>query len=254
MAVDLKITVCTITYRRPKLLGHMVYCFEHQTYANRELIVLDDSGELAPARGDRWRLYSVDRRYPTLAAKRNACARLAPDDTDVLVVWDDDDLYLPWALEATAAGCQHHQWSRPSVVCYLCKDGNLWQIKSHSEGRTDKANQCAWGIDRDLFWAFGGYDESRNQGEDCDLAKRLDAAGILDSDPIEMGFRPWYIWGPHENQHISEPGQVYETWRGDGNGWVFGVEPPPGINLRAPRYLPQVDPRPWQQDWYEEVV
>lgn len=249
---DLKIAVCTVTYKRPALLGQAIWCFEQQTYANRTMVILDDSGELPEREGDGWRIVRAPERYPTLGAKRNACARLAPPDADVLVVWDDDDLYLPWGLEATAAACRRADWSRPSEVCLLTANGCLWRIKSHSEGRNDKANQCSWGVAAALFWSVGGYNEAKNQGEDADLARKLLAAGASEADPITVApSLPWYIWGPHGNRHISEPGMSYESWE-PGAAGEFAVKAPRKLDLHRPRWLPQTapSPRPWQEDWH----
>jgi len=242
-----KVTVCTITDRRPGMLGYMVHCFERQTHRDRQLIVLDDSGELAPARGDRWRIYSVDRPYPTLGAKRNACARLAPGDTDVLVIWDEDDLYLPWALEATVAAMNGAEWSRPSVVGVLTDSGKIRPIRSHSEFRNDKAYQCSWGINYKAFWEVGGYDEHLNQGEDAALALKLLSRDTPEADPILLGYPPWYVSKPHKNasdESTAKSGDEYGRR-------VESVEP--ALDLKHPSFLPGISPRPWQQNWYEEI-
>ena len=44
----MKLTCVCPTYRRPRLLANAIACFVAQTYPNRELIVLDDAGELEP--------------------------------------------------------------------------------------------------------------------------------------------------------------------------------------------------------------
>ena len=99
----MKIAAVCCTYLRPKQLGHLIRCFERQDYADRELVVLDDAGQYEPAAGDRWRLVSVRPRFPTLGEKRNAAAGYVSPDVEALAVWDDDDLYLPWALSASVA-------------------------------------------------------------------------------------------------------------------------------------------------------
>ena len=67
--------------------------------------------------GDRWRLVSVADRFATLGEKRNAAARLAPPDADALAIWDDDDLYMPWALRASVAALRARPSGRVPASC-----------------------------------------------------------------------------------------------------------------------------------------
>ena len=113
----MKIAVVCVTYNRPRQLGQMIRCFQRQDYAPRELVILDDAGQYAPTEGPGWRLTSVAERFPTLGEKRNAAARLVSPDAEALAVWDDDDLYMPWALRASAAALEHAAWSRPAWCC-----------------------------------------------------------------------------------------------------------------------------------------
>ncbi len=41
----MKICVCCCTYKRPVSLGYLIRCFERQTHAERELVILDDAGQ-----------------------------------------------------------------------------------------------------------------------------------------------------------------------------------------------------------------
>ena len=85
----MKLVVLCPTFRRPKLLGYLIRCFERQTHPDRELVILDDAGTLRPQTGDLWRVLSQPNRFPTLGAKRNALARLAPSDCGGLGFWGD---------------------------------------------------------------------------------------------------------------------------------------------------------------------
>lgn len=244
----MNITVCCCTYDRPEYLRRMLYCFERQTHEDRALIVLDDSGRLGNHEGDRWRIISEAARFASLGVKRNAVAQLA-GRTDALVVWDDDDLYLPHALEATADALGDAPWSRPSIACLSRQGGTLQRVRTWNRpDETDKAFQCCWGIHRDVFWEVGGY-SAMSRGEDCDLARRLLAAGVTECDPIELGHLPWYIWGPWHNRHLTH--QPYTEWPEPG----FGVqtmlpEPPPGFDLERPVFSERINKRPGPEDWF----
>jgi glycosyltransferase involved in cell wall biosynthesis len=126
----MKIAAVCCTYLRPKALGRLIHCFLQQDYPKRELIILDDAGQYDNQQGDRWRLISVNSRFPTLGEKRNAAVALVADDVEALAVWDDDDLYLPWALRACAEALRVAPWSRPSIVLHPHKNGSLTQHKT----------------------------------------------------------------------------------------------------------------------------
>ena len=105
------------------------------------------------------------KRFPTLGEKRNAAAALVADDVEALAVWDDDDLYLPWALSASAAALAQAAWSRPSLVLHLQPGKGLRQ---HQTGGLFHGG---WAYRRDVFRQCGGY-PALNNGEDQALARR----------------------------------------------------------------------------------
>ncbi|MFM7166560.1 MAG: glycosyltransferase, partial [Planctomycetaceae bacterium] len=83
------------TYRRPQMMGTTTLAFHSQDYPEdrRELIILDDAGELQNDACGGWQIISIPRRFRSLPEKFNAIAGLAKGD--ILVVWEDDDIYLP---------------------------------------------------------------------------------------------------------------------------------------------------------------
>ena len=104
------------TYRRPKLLENSIACFLAQDYPadRRELIVLDDAGELPNQTGEGWQIISIRRRFRSLPEKFNALAGLARGE--ILIVWEDDDIYLPHHISSHVAAMNDHLWSKPSKV------------------------------------------------------------------------------------------------------------------------------------------
>ncbi|MGA2035938.1 MAG: hypothetical protein ABSG68_27125 [Thermoguttaceae bacterium] len=232
--------VC-VTYLRPRQLGWMIRCFLGQDYPadQRELIVLDDAGQYADQQGDGWRLVSVSKRFASLGEKRNAAARLARDCCEAFCVWDDDDLYLPWALCASAAALRQAPWSRPSLVLHPQADGSLWQH------RTGGLFHGGWAYRRELFERFGGY-PAVNNGEDQALARRWEQAGTGEADPCALGFAPFYVypWGGGA-WHLSGLGkdgyQRLAAFQADRCNLV--VADPPALDLDHPRIVPGVHPR-----------
>jgi len=219
-------------------LGHTIRCFEHQDYADRELVILDDAGQYEPAQGDRWRLISRPNRFRSLGEKRNAAVGLVSPDVEALAVWDDDDLYLPWALRASAAALRVAPWSRPSLVLHPQPDGSLRQH------RTGGLFHGGWAFRRRTFEQCGGY-PPMNNGEDQALAARLRDAGTPIADPMRLGYRPFYVYVWSGGNHLSGMGpDGYERLAvAPVEKTVVTACDPPGLDLRKPRILPGIHAR-----------
>lgn len=185
----MKIAAVCCTHLRPRTLGHLIRCFLEQDYPRekRELVILDDIGQYDDQQGDGWRLVSRGRRYPTLGEKRNAAAELVSSEVEALAVWDDDDLYLPWALSASVAALGRAAWSRPSLVLHERPDGALRQH------RTGGLFHGGWSYTRAAFRQVGGYARMDN-GEDQNLARRMSRSGVAWADPIALGYLPFYVY------------------------------------------------------------
>ena len=78
-------------------------------------MILDDAGQYENQSGEGWRLLSIPTRFRSLGEKRNACAALASHDVDGFLVADDDDIYLPHWVRATADALSQAEWSRPGL-------------------------------------------------------------------------------------------------------------------------------------------
>lgn len=213
----MRIAAVTVTYKRPIQLGRMLACFLAQDFEDRELVILDDAGQYESQEGDRWRLVSVARRYPTLGAKRNAAAELVSPSAEAIAVWDDDDGYLPWALRASVAALERACWSRPGLVLHAAPDGSgrLVQHRTWSDrGPASKLFHAAWAFRRETFRQVGGYSPSVSNGEDQQLMRRLERAKVSEADPCRRGFPPFLVctWGPGP---WSVPGEAPKlSWSG----------------------------------------
>ena len=199
-----KLACICCTYARPQLLEQAVYSYCMQNYPDDrcELIVLDDAGQYVSQSHSTpkvWHLISIRRRFRTLGEKRNASAALASPSADAYVVWDDDDIYLPWTLRAHAAALERAPWSLPSVV--LVEEAETYRLRSR---RTRRLFHPAWAFLRDAFRQVGGYPFMQS-GQDQGLASRFEQAGIGKADPLALGFAPYlvYRWSTTGSWHLS---------------------------------------------------
>jgi hypothetical protein len=193
----MKLAALCCTYHRPHLLGQLVESFRRQDYPLklRELIVLDDAGQYECQEGEGWRIISIPRRFRTLGEKRNACAALASPDVEGFVVADDDDIYLPHWFKTQAEALRRADWSRPSLVLMEHRDG----LKEHDTGGLYHGG---WALRREIFDRVRGYGP-HNNGEDQELAGRLNDAGATQFDPCALA-SPFYIYRVYNNSyHVS---------------------------------------------------
>jgi hypothetical protein len=229
----MKIAAVCCTWCRPERLSYVIRCFELQDHQDRELVILDDAGQYHDQEGDRWRLISVPNRFPTLGEKRNAATALVSPEVDGICIFDDDDLYLPWALSAIDAGLQVASWTRPSQILALREDGRL------APTRAGGLYHGAWGYRRSLFEMVGGY-PAMNSGEDQHLAGLFHAAHASSSDPIALGYQPYYIYWWADMWHISAYGDDGYERVGEFErqfvGYIRGRDPP-HVDLHAPQIV-----------------
>jgi len=240
----MKIAAVCVTYKNPIQLGWMIQCFLEQDYEGpRELVILDDAGQYpAELSGDRWTLVSSRRRFRTLGEKRNAAIGLISPDTEGICVWDDDDIYLPWALTACAASLEKAPWSRPSQVLHEDR-GRRLQLRRHLTGGFYHGG---WAYTRDAWGKARGY-PCKNNGEDLAFRDRMKAAGVREVDPIRLGFDPFYIyrWGPG-SFHLSGMGlHGYEKLTSYPMQPVKTLQVEWPVDYRKAIIQPEVHPRPF---------
>jgi hypothetical protein len=197
------------TYRRPKLLENSIACFMAQDYPadRRELIILDDAGELQNQTGDGWQIISIARRFRSLPEKFNALAGLAQGET--LVVWEDDDIYLPHHISSHVAAMDRYVWSKPSKVL----SDYTGQIQE--EDATGRFH-ASLAFTRHAFEEVGGWPLTLRGDFDQQLIARFNAAGMA-SDPCQLAgpsyvFR-WSSTGAYHGQALMR-GPDDETWYG----------------------------------------
>ncbi len=197
--------------------------------ALREMIVLDDAGQYHPNALDHIpgvKLITTKHRFRTLGEKRNATAALVAPDTEAYCPWDDDDVYLPWHLSATAQGLADAEYTIPSRL-YIDK-------KTYFEPKENRQLfHGAWGFRRDVFSAVGGYPFIQS-GQDQGLLRRFVGAKLKAGDPIQFDPRPSYVyrWYTAHQTHLSAMG---------GDGYER-------IGLQEVQPVERLEPK-WEKDW-----
>ena len=89
------VSCLTATYGRYKVLQEAVSCFIEQDYPNRELIILNNHPVPLQCDLPQVTVYN-EPGYESLGDCRNRLLELA--NGEYVRTWDDDDLYLPWAI------------------------------------------------------------------------------------------------------------------------------------------------------------
>ena len=167
-----------VTGRRPALAELAMDCFRRQTYPNRELIVVDDSGTdalaEAVARHDGGKRASIRwLRLPpegkALGALRNIS--LAEARGEFLCQWDDDDLSAPDRLYRQAAALL----ATGADACAPARLQLWWPARDWLSESSSRVWECA------LMWKKDGiiaYPELR-AGEDTPPVEALAKRGLI---------------------------------------------------------------------------
>lgn len=200
----MRIVACCCTYNRPQLLGRMIECFLRQTHEDRFLVVLDDARQYPEQEGERWHLYSWPERFPCLSKKRNIAAELANNHgAEAMAVWDDDDLYLPWALEALDHTLYLSAWAQPSEVLEFAgperfvhaEENRLTRHRTYrSKHPRYRFYHASWAYRTTAFYLTGGY-RGEGVGEDLRLREALLACYGEAGDPMQLFYDPYYVYG-----------------------------------------------------------
>lgn len=198
------------TYGRPHLVENTIAQFQRQTYPShlRKLVILEDAGQIATQGGNGWQLHGRSERFPSLPAKYEELVRLA-GDCDAYAIWDDDDIFLPWHLEAHAAAMTDAAWSHPRQIMTIA---NRVVRREACAGRFWSAMTCR----RDAWnkVVAGGWYGQRRADFDQQFLRHL--SGIGPPGRPDDGYRLSYVYGWGRSQHASSAmaGHGDENWYG----------------------------------------
>lgn len=230
------------------MLASMVKCFEAQTYQNKWLYILDDSGQFDnyTNESEKWCIrntksrfsettgYDKAERCKNLSEKFNTLFYMATDTLDyywrsnpyieerktLISIWEDDDVYLPHHLERISNiwiddPLINYQFIYPTKVYsnYGCpKDGDKL-IKEDSTGRF----HASWAYTVPLFKAVGGY---RGEGRlTFDQEMRRDCLQIINQYKDNS---PDNTIGMERRITLPIPSYVYRWGSGPYNGSQAG--------------------------------
>jgi glycosyltransferase involved in cell wall biosynthesis len=127
----MKISVICSTYNRHDRHANVYAAFAHQTYEDRELLVVDDSPDGRPSPffsnlNDSRVTYKNVTTHFTLGYKSNVLVDMATGE--IIVHFDDDDYYAPTYLEKMAALLEHADFVKLSKwYAWRETDGSLWE-------------------------------------------------------------------------------------------------------------------------------
>lgn len=157
------------TYGRPALVGESVAMFLKQDYEKKELIILNDcAGQHFHFDHPAVKVINLPMRFPTLGQKRNACVEIARGE--IIAVWDDDDVYLPWRLTHTVEQMLQRRthFYRPAEYWGYWGDENL----HHNHAVPHWPNHPFVAYSKQIWAHVGGY-PSQDLCEDNGLFDRV---------------------------------------------------------------------------------
>ena len=153
------ITCICATYKRPEALSSLIKCFEKQNYPKDrcELLILDDAAQYTSCQGENWRIISQKEKM-NIPSKLNKLASLASDETNLYVILEDDDIYLPSHLISMVRflrkGSKQFFSQDYSYATHGSVLGNI--ILFNSMG----LSHSSWAYSKELWNDVGGYDET----------------------------------------------------------------------------------------------
>jgi glycosyltransferase involved in cell wall biosynthesis len=188
-----------LTYGRAHLLEEAIASFLRQDYAGvKELIVLNDLPELRlHFDHPEVKIINVEKRFRGLGEKRNACAALCSHD--LLFVWDDDDISLPWRLSYSVEKMSDGRRFFKPAESFVLSRGTL----SGPQRNLFHSSSC-W--ERGLFDEVNGYPHKLGTGEDIAIERKFIAAlgrtSLAETLPVEDNFY-MYRWDGTNSYHLS---------------------------------------------------
>ena len=199
-----RVSLCTITRNRPKLLDLLSWCIREQGYPLEliEWVIVDDSdsGQVTDLAKIRETDVSVKhiklpKRLP-IGSKRNLCHDLA--SSDLLVVLDDDDYYPPSRVaEAVAAleECDVLVAGCDRLPLLLLPDGRAWMTPPFGIGHAT-ANTLAY---RRAYLELGNqFDPEATEAEEASFLNQF-------STPIrQLNPRRTVTWIGHGGNTVDK--------------------------------------------------
>lgn len=146
------VAICP-TYRKQRCVREAYFHFLQQKYKDKFLYILDDSDCFYPFSNDSVYLEVTDKRFPSLPEKYRFMAKKAVYEfgADGIVLWEDDDIYLPNHLEVYAQCLSKGVFVRPSLVYMTTNSKELITHKVSFNFHASTAFSKSF-VEEDLLW------------------------------------------------------------------------------------------------------
>lgn len=198
-----KVTCLCPTFGRFQLLRYSLSCFLHQTYENKELIILNDAPVPIECYFPQVTVINSDDRFPNLGKKRQELLEVA--DSPYVAQWDDDDVYLPWHLEEAMNNIHEGLMVKPEEAFYI--RGEL-ERTLRWEGVERNWFEAMTVFDREEAMDLGGYTDEVS-GQTIRMIKRFkDKDSYVEYNPFpapsfvfRFGDGHFHIQGGREPEH-----------------------------------------------------
>jgi len=185
------------TYARPHLLEQAIESFLKQDYAGKkELVILNDMPEQELVYDHpEIRIVNSPARIAPLGKKFNECVKLCRGE--VLFVWDDDDICLPWRISYSIKKMQDGLFHTKQA--FFEPDRN----RLLKTGRN--AYHANLAFEKQQFSSIGGYLEVDSRRLDIDMMQRL---GVFEHSQEIEDKHIFYIyrWAGTGSYHVSQWG------------------------------------------------
>lgn len=196
--VNPSVSVTCITYKRTKYLTGLVEMFLAQDYLGKKEFVLlnDDPSVEIICNHDEITVYNWDKRFKNIRKKYQTSYDLSVNE--VIIPWDDDDLFEPWTISTHIKALGSHDFCAP-VGFYKGTKGNRL---NHSHG-------AMYSIRREALDRIGGIpllDEKalkagliRNASHTA-FAKKLKELGMYREHPLNKN-ELFFTWRSAHADH-----------------------------------------------------
>lgn len=225
MAGDLvrgMVSCCCPTYGRFSLLREMLWCYMHQTYTNRELVIVSEHPTPIWCEIPGVRYVHIDAKlHPTLGHIRNALIYAARGE--YMAWFDDDDINLPWHLEQALANMNGAQVWKPKYSYADYENGTPALAQNNFE--SSWVMRTAWAVEHPC-----DYTPLANALPTWQDAAVIGAARVSDVPPSL-----WYRWANIKNhicwfQHSSDPVEKVRAARCDDGGGALLTPSKPDLS------------------------
>ena len=194
----MKLLCITPTYGRPiELLQNSLACFYSQTYTNAVQIYVDDTFNGKTIRGDGFVFMQTSIRSSSLSIKHDIAVEYGEKEfgnVDGIVIWDDDDIYLPNHLEHVANTLQEENSYSYNSKIYVASD-NI--NKPHIEKTGNSRFHGSYGISKGLYNKTR-WGHTLRMDFDLQMINRLKTTGV-GKDRSNLG-APTYVYRWHGSQ------------------------------------------------------